>query len=75
MEFGDMAKAFEIVDRAEDTKRAILACMMTNVHIAKETDHIKPSDIVDAFHGSASNPTLELEQFKEQWREQGGELP
>lgn len=75
MDFMHMMEGHELAERVKDVKEAYYACMMTNVHIAKSSSHIKVRDVVETFHPKSKIDRLKEEElFKAEWKAAGGEI-
>ena len=75
LEFEKLVEGYELRTRERDAKMAFFSTMMTNIHIPKESDRIKVSDIMKVLYPpTAEDKEREEELFICEWEQEGGEI-
>lgn len=75
LEFEKLVEGYELRMRERDAKTAFFSTMMTNIHIPKESDRIKVSDVMKVLYPpTPEDKEREEELFIREWQEEGGEI-
>lgn len=75
LEFEKLVEGYELRMRERDAKTAFFSTMMTNIHIPKESNRIKVSDVMKVLYPpTAEDKEKEEELFIQEWKAEGGEI-